>query len=277
MHTIDPLLLFPHSARRDAVRGLLCAAMMLMAVASAGVASAQTLDLVVHLGTGELWLENANEEPFGLVYYSVSSDAGVLDSADGVWTSIAATYDASGDGSVDPTAEWSELSASNTMLAEGVFAGAGGTLAANQQLSLGLIWAPSVGFADLTGEVVSSEIGAVPIAMPIIYRNFAADFDFDFDVDADDLAIWRQYLGTGTKHTEGDADLDGDVDGDDFLQWQRDSAVSANAAAGMSLGMTVSARTVSLSMGAVPEPGTVWLLSIGAGMAMAARRAGRRR
>lgn len=44
------------------------------------------------------------------------------------------------------------------------------------------------------------------------------DNDGDFDVDSDDLDIFKDEFGTGTR---GDTDLDGDTDGADFLAWQR--------------------------------------------------------
>ena len=245
---------------RSAVLGagwrLACVA-MLLATTMAGGASAAPIELAVFTGTGQAWLYNPNPTASAFVYYSLSSASGALNPADGVWTSIADTYDSS----------WTELSASNTMLAEGTFAGSGVVLPAAGALSLGTIWSPAAGIGDLSGQLVES---TAAVSLPIVYTMYDSDFDFDADVDRDDLAIWRANLGTGTLHTEGDADWDGDVDGDDFLQWQRDSVVAANEAAGAGADLETGAS--ALWIGAVPEPGTVWLLCVGAGMALAARR-----
>ncbi len=73
----------------------------------------------------------------------------------------------------------------------------------------------------------------------------AGDFNGDGVVDGADLAAWRENFGATSAATfaQGDNDGDGDVDGDDFLGWQR-----ALGAAGA-------------SQAAVPEPGTVALIS----------------
>jgi hypothetical protein len=251
-----------------AQRRLACVATLLVAAAVAASASAGTIELAVHGGTGQVWLHNSNAVPFGLVYYSISSAGGALNPSNGVWTSIADTYDVSGDGSVDPDNEWTELNPTAAMLAEGNIFGAGGMLAVGQSVSLGVIWNPAAGMGDLTGQVVDAGAGSQPVAMPVVYHSYDGDFDFDFDVDLADLGIWRFNFGTGTLHVQGDADLDGDVDGDDFLQWQRDATYVANAGVGAGTGASLSALSVS----AVPEPATAWLLCAGAGVLLLARR-----
>ncbi|MBA3484161.1 MAG: PEP-CTERM sorting domain-containing protein [Pirellulales bacterium] len=96
--------------------------------------------------------------------------------------------------------------------------------------------------ADMTALIAI--IGAAPIA---------GDFDGDGTVDGDDLAQWRgDFGGPGS-----DADGDGDSDGNDFLIWQRNLGQSS----------------ATPSAAAVPEPGALALLAVGAlGLAAAGRR-----
>jgi hypothetical protein len=248
------------------------AATLLVAVALAADAAGDTIELAVHGSTGQVWLYNPNAVPFGIVYYSISSASGALNPSNGVWTSIADTYDAPfaptpGDGSVDPNDDWTELTATTTTLAEGAFFGPGGVLAVSQAVSLGTIWNPAAGIGDLSAQVVDANAASQPVAMPVVFVWYDSDFNFDSNVDLADLAIWRANFGTGTLRTQGDANLDGDVDGDDFLQWQREAGSVAGA------GAVVSA----LSIGAVPEPATAWLLCAGAAALLVARRGRRRR
>ena len=81
------------------------------------------------------------------------------------------------------------------------------------------------------------------LASPIVY---AADFDGDLDVDGADLVAWQGAFGINGL---ADADDDGDSDGIDFLIWQRQfgSGVTSQVLASQS----------------VPEPGALWLLTVG--------------
>jgi hypothetical protein len=246
-------------------------AALLSAMALVSPATADTIELAVLGDGGQVWLHNPTAAPFDFVFYSISSSSGALNSS--VWTSIADTYDAPfaptpGDGSVDPYASWAEMPSTAQMLAEGVFAGYGGTLAVGQSVSLGTIWNPAAGMGDLSAQVV--EAGASEaVAMPVVFIWHHCDFDFDTDVDLDDLAIWQANFGTGTLHVQGDADLDGDVDGQDFLQWQQEvaSIIGTGSGAGANL----------LAISSVPEPATgVLLLGAVAGAIVLARRSCRR-
>lgn len=86
------------------------------------------------------------------------------------------------------------------------------------------------------------------------------DFDGDGTVDSDDLLVWQngfgQFSGNAAR-TAGDADGDGLVSGNDFLLWQRnfDNGV--------------------VGLAAVPEPSTLFLLSIGLNLCLS--RSGSRR
>jgi T5SS/PEP-CTERM-associated repeat protein len=110
-------------------------------------------------------------------------------------------------------------------------------------LTPGLSW--NVGYAD--NKVTLSVTGTAAIA---------GDFNHDNKVDGLDLQKWKNDFGAGAG---SDADGDGDTDGADFLVWQRQVGAGAAVA----------------SVGAVPEPGSAWLLAVGA--ACAIRAAGRTR
>ena len=59
--------------------------------------------------TGEVRIANDGSTDLTFVFYSLSSPSGALNGTNGVWTSIADTYDASGNGFIDATHEWTEL------------------------------------------------------------------------------------------------------------------------------------------------------------------------
>lgn len=82
------------------------------------------------------------------------------------------------------------------------------------------------------------------------------DFDGDLDVDGDDYGVWASHLGltSGATRAMGDADYDGDVDGDDFGIWAWNNGMGGGA------------------MASVPEPASVSLLFVSAGLLLRRRR-----
>lgn len=74
-----------------------------------------------------------------------------------------------------------------------------------------------------------------------------ADFDDDDDVDGFDFLIWQQNFGTGTMQSQGDADGDGDVDDADLAIWEGQYGTVP----------------ISAASAAVPEPTSLFLLTIG--------------
>lgn len=269
MPAIDPITFVRRSLGGTLKPALCAAALVLATFPTLGLCAAiDDVRLLVRSNTGQVWLYNSGTTSVGFVYYSINSAGSAL--APAQWTSIADNYDASGDGSVDPDHEWSELSNVSAALSEGSFLGPGGTLDADQAVSLGAIWDHSVGRTDLGATIV--ETGQIdPSPLPI---TLAGDFDNDLDVDLVDLGLWRSSFlaGSGGGHGQGDANLDGNIDGADFLIWQQDAAYLASM--GSSSGAGISLAAVSA---AVPEPASVWLIWIAAAGLMGLKRSQRSR
>src|SRR5688500_1913635 len=105
--------------------------------------------------TGEIRLLNKSATPVPIIFYSIESDSGALNSSNSVWKSITNNYDAPtgatpGNGFVDPNAEWMKIASSSVELAEGAFTGPGGSLLPWRPVSLGKIWNPNATpFPDL--------------------------------------------------------------------------------------------------------------------------------
>lgn len=81
-----------------------------------------------------------------------------------------------------------------------------------------------------------------------------ADFDGDCDTDEDDLMTWQANYGmtgvAGDLKALGDADNDGDVDGADFLELQ------------IEYGVGVDSEIPLTTLVTLPEPASIWLLTL---------------
>jgi hypothetical protein len=87
-----------------------------------------------------------------------------------------------------------------------------------------------------------------------------ADFDNDGDVDGADFLTWQRNVGTAGGNNVGDADGNGQINGLDLAAWRAAFGPGAEAA-----------------VGAVPEPSTLLLGGVAAGLAAAVcRRTGKR-
>jgi hypothetical protein len=118
----------------------------------------------------------------------------------------------------------------------------------------------------------SSTLQSIPFTYDYVaFRNANNDWDYVIDnfkvevfesgdynqndvVDAADYLIWRKNNGitTGGTVPKGDGDVDRDVDVDDYNLWRS------------RFGLAQSGSGASLGGGAVPEPGSVWMLLVGA-------------
>jgi hypothetical protein len=96
-----------------------------------------------------------------------------------------------------------------------------------------------------------------------------ADFDGDGDADGQDFLIWQRGVGVGTTKAQGNADGDADVDAADLAIWKGEFGQSAFG--GPSTIVQGFVRYVTATA-AVPEPGTIVLAGLGAGVVMLSRR-----
>jgi hypothetical protein len=220
-------------------------------------ASAANPTLQLYPLTGEMRLLNPSSTPVQFVFYEIKSTSGGLNGASGVWTSIADTYDASGNGFIDPVNNWTELSSISTDLSEGVLFGSGGSLLAFRSIGLGRIWNPNIAAAANLVPTIALAQGQNVVPMD---KQLAVDGNFNNDlrVDQQDYAVWHIVFGS-TNFPMADGNHDGLVDAADYTVW-RDH-----------LGAALALGTGAFTAAAVPEPSTRWLLFAG-GLAMCAWR-----
>jgi len=167
--------------------------------------------------TGEIRLVNREALSQSIIFYSISSDGGALDGS-GAWKSISDFYDASGNGLIDPSTDWFELSDDSLQLAEGVFTGPGGNLPATRAISLGHIWNPdAVPFPDLVFDIRDSNDQLLDVTVELAIDG---DYFTDQVVDDFDYDFWRAHFGS-IGNLLADGNLDGVVDAADYVVWRR--------------------------------------------------------
>ena len=127
--------------------------------------------------TGEGRLQNTRcGVAFRLCFIRSRHQAGLNSSAT-FWKSISDNYDVSGNGFIDPSFNWTKISATSTQLAEGRILGPGGSLAAFRSVSLGQIWNPILYPSnDLTFTVLQADSSPVAIT-----TQFAVAGDYNSD------------------------------------------------------------------------------------------------
>jgi hypothetical protein len=226
----------------------------------AAAAPCQGLNLDAQLFplTGEVRLRNSSAAGVPFAYYSITSPSGALNGLSFFWRSITDTYDASGNGFIDPSNNWTELSALTTQLTEGVFTGPGGNLPAFRSVSLGQIWNPALYPShDLTFD--AREPNSTPITMTVQFA-LAGDYNGNGTVNSQDYTVWRQNFGSTTSPA-ADGNLNGIVDGADYIIWRNNFGLSLP---GVGTILQGSGSGSLVTVGAVPEPGAALLL-VGAG------------
>jgi hypothetical protein len=229
-------------------------------------ASAATLHAQLFPHTGEVRLRNKGTTPVSMVFYSIRSMNNALNSSPSVWRSIETFYDVSGNGSVDPNGEWVIIEALSGELTEGSLDIDGGSLAAQQAVSLGRIWNPNaVPVPDLIFE--ARELNEQPITI-VTELTLSGDYFVDGVVNQLDYSVWRQNFGS-TAMLDADGNLDGTVDAADYAIWRKNLGRTATVVA-------PGASLASLSPAAVPEPSAILLLAAGGGL-FCISRAGRHR
>jgi PEP-CTERM motif len=214
--------------------------------------------------TGEVRLENRAATPFNFIFYSIDSTNSALDPSK--WTSIADNYDASGNGFIDPTHEWSKFPATSSELAEGVVPGTGGTLLPFRSIGLGRIWIPNTMPVDFLSVQVKLPDGSDAT----VTKTLAIDGDYlpNLTVDQQDLTAWSILYGN-TNTTLADGNHNGVIDAADYVVWRQNLGAHY---VGMSLGQ---ASGGGLAAAAVPEPSSMTLAllaSCGFGWAVRVRR-----
>ena len=214
--------------------------------------------------SGNISIENATGQPIDFSGYSIISEAGTL--APSAWTSVDDNYDVSGNGSVDNSNEWIELSDASvsTDLSEGTLDST--TLAAGQVIQLGNAWQKYFDESDIRFEYIAD--GQVIDGLVNYSGTDFPEGDLNFDglvtgVDWDQFVsnLGRRGLAVGSAATYplGDLDLDGDSDHGDFLLFQAayDDANGVGA--------------FDALIASVPEPSSI-ILFVSAGLAMLSRR-----
>jgi len=225
---------------------------------AANEAALRAADVEVQLYplSGEVRLLNPNGTPFQFVYYELNSNADSF-SGNAAWTSIAGTYDASGNGFVDANSDWVELSNSSSMLAEGLFVGSGSALPASRSLSLGVIWDPeSQKPNDVTSLFLKPNLDEADVSVVV---SLVGDYNQDLIVDASDYTVWRSALGS-TNSPRADGNFDGLVDAADYTVWRDNFGLDLS---GAGYGSPIGSGSIGGALAvAVPEPTTVLMALI---------------
>lgn len=116
------------------------------------------------------------------------------------------------------------------------------------------------------GDTVSANFGGTRYDWTISYSGEISWTDADNSVVGSILGSGNGTdvvligLGSESVGLAGDFDMDGDVDGNDFLVWQRNTAVGSLTDWQNNYGMP----SLTAAVGAVPEPGSLLLLSAAA-------------
>jgi hypothetical protein len=234
-------------------------------IIAASATAADALTVKVFPFTGEVQFLNEFGTPAEFVFYSITSASGSLHADDGVWLSVADTYDAPagmtpGNGFIDPDNEWVELSPTPMNLgeevAEGAPLGSGGMLPPVRGISLGRILDPGISSTDLT--VVVKKADETPLTIDL-EDAIAGDYNENRKVDMPDYTFWRNLFGSKFA-LFADGNLNGIVDAADFTIWRDNLGKELPGAAGGE----AAGLGVGLATAAVPEPATL-LLAIGVG------------
>jgi hypothetical protein len=201
-----------------------------------------------------------------MVFYSIRSASNALSSSPSIWRSIETFYDVSGNGFVDPNGEWAVIEALSSELTEGSLDMDGGSLAAQQAVSLGRIWNPNaVPVLDLVFE--ARELNEQPITI-VTELTVSGDYFVDGIVNQLDYSVWRQNFGSTTM-LDADGNLNGTVDAADYAIWRKNLGRIATV-------VIPGASLAALSPAPVPEPSAISLFFEGCG-AYVISRARRRR
>lgn len=226
------------------------------ALISTTARAAVNLTLQLYPLTGEMRLFNSGNTPIPFVFYEIDSPSGGLSSANGIWTSISDTYDASGNGFIDATSNWNELPVNTTELAEGTIGVPGGSLLPYRSIGLGRVWNPNVASpASIVPTYVPTQGGnAIPMDKTLVVDG---DYSTNLSVGPEDYSAWSIVFGL-SNFPMADGNHNGIVDAADYTVW-RDNLGDHYVGAGLG----AASGSGALSVAAVPEPTTALLALLG--------------
>lgn len=221
------------------------------------------LEFTLDRTTGQVLLKNAGEGNVDITSVTILSGAGGLIPDN--WKSITNNYDAAPqNGSVDPSHDWSILSATIFNLGENEPTGVGATLTPNQQIDFGdEVWNKSriedvmmrVVLAD--GTILFQSVDYINGPDGLSYHR--SDLNADGSITPDDWSLFYpnmladlSSLSGVQRALAGDLNGDGKNDFNDFVLFKADF----EAAHGIG--------SFDSMLAGVPEPSTLVLLSISA-------------
>jgi hypothetical protein len=223
-----------------------------VAVSNAEVSAAASVEVQLYPLSGEVRLSNPNGTQFGFTLYELTSEAGAFTGVPANWTSIADTYDASGNGFIDPTGQWIELSATPNAVAEGLFVGTTSNLPAYRSIGIGSIWDSELALPhDIEATILDANSQVADLSVVV---SLLGDYDRDLKVDALDYVTWRMALGS-VSSPNADGNFDGVVDAADYTVW-RDNFGLSLAGAGYA---SVTSPGGGGSASVAPEPAALCL------------------
>ena len=207
-----------------------------------GVDANNNLVLTVDPATGNARLTNTSPFEVSIDGYSILSDSGALEPADGDWLSFA-DRGLSGWTEAAPTAtELSELIPEGEML-----------LASGAAFAMGRLFDPA-GAQDLTLEFIIAQ-QELPSIGVVLFESFAlpGDYNGNGTVDAADYVVWRKTFGQTVPAFSGaDGDGNGTIDQEDYAVWRSH------------FGNTAPGTGANLDGAPVPEPNAALLAAFAA-------------
>lgn len=206
-----------------------------------GLNQVNNLLLTVDPSTGEVVLSNSSSSTLNLRGYTISSESGSLQPANGSWNSLA-DQGVTGAQEANPTANFvSELVAESSDAI---------VLTPGQSYSLGDLF-DEAGTADLELEFLLTSNAVV------------GDYNGDGTVDAADYTVWRDNLGAdGSLLPNRDPANAGVIGAADYTSWQTNFGLSSGQLEVWDGVVSYEAISGSAGLASVPEPTAASLLLI---------------